>query len=117
MILICRDFYLKGSTVVPIQFNSSHITSILTSRGCNVTSNFNYEFVMSWQIECTHWTNLKVASSMHFWQLPWPLAGKHDKPPNLNAGEGKDSIIEHIGLCPVEKLIPSQIIIICLDPF
>ena len=33
----------------------------------------------------------------------------------MNAGEGKDSIIEHIGLCPVEKLNPSQII--CLDPF
>jgi hypothetical protein len=50
---------------------------------------------------------------MHFQQLP--LAGKHDITPNLNAWEGKDSIIEQIGLCPVEKLNPSQII--CLDPF
>jgi hypothetical protein len=42
---------------------------------------------------------------MHFWQLP--LAGKHDITPNLTAGDGKDSMIEHIGLCLVEKLNPS----------
>ena len=37
------------------------------------------------------------------------------QPPDMNAGDRKDSVIDSIGLCPVEKLNPSQII--CLDPF